>query len=62
MKKGDKEKKSTSAGEKADNASVHSQPTVQQKTEQGEAETYDGGHEGHNQIPPKNQARRLLLA
>jgi hypothetical protein len=58
MKKGDKEKKSATAGEKADNASVHSQPTVQKKTEQGETETYNSGHEDHNQLPPKKPGEK----
>jgi hypothetical protein len=57
MKKADKEKQTTTSVEKADNESVYSQPAVQQKTEQGEAATYDRepGHEyeNRNTLPQK---------
>lgn len=62
MNKGDKEKQSTTGEEKADNPSVYSQPTVQQKTEQGEAETYnwEPGHEYEegNKLPPKEAGEK----
>jgi hypothetical protein len=62
MKKGDKEKQSTTSVEKADNPSVHSQPSVQQKTEQGQAETYERnpGHEYEdgNTLPEKESGEK----
>lgn len=62
MKKGDKEKQSTTSTEKADNASIQNQPTVQQKTEQGEAETYSWqpGHEYEdgNKLPQKEPGEK----
>lgn len=58
MKKADKAKQSAVSGERADNESVHSQPPVQQKTQQGEANTYDSGHEDHNQLPPKKPGEK----
>jgi len=62
MKKGDKDKQSAASEEKADNASVQNKPTVQQKTEQGEAETYnwEPGHEydENNKLPPKEPGEK----
>jgi hypothetical protein len=62
MKKGDKAQQSTTSVEKADNTSIQSQPTIQQKTEQGEAETYtrEPGHEyeGSNKLPPKKPGEK----
>ncbi len=60
MKKVDKEKQSTTSEEKADNASLHNKPTIEQKTKQGESETskHPSGSAYKNTLPPKKPGEK----
>jgi hypothetical protein len=61
MKEANKDKQTSNTEEKADNPSVYSKPTIQQKTEQGEADTDESRVEGHKyntQLPAREPGEK----
>ena len=61
MKEANKDKQTTTTEDKADNPSVYTKPTIQQKTEQGEAkadESQEEGHDYNTKLPPKQPGEK----
>lgn len=61
MKEANKDKQTTTTEDKAENPSVYTKPTIQQKTEQGEAKADESQAEGHdydNELPRKEPGEK----